>query len=143
MLLSNEDLESLPADPDLALAQYARIALDIVDDAARDDQDLRKEFLLDFFGFLDAYQIELGINREIPDQPSAFAIYYKDIHAHLLYQISAIAYKQHRDKQLGVVTVVNLDADFRSEIIENLTNIKKIVHKEKLSDKKRTLYSNI
>jgi hypothetical protein len=135
-MITDEDIDSLPDDPEAAFVQYEAILRKEVGSSMKPSVALEREYVAHVLAFVDTRGIPLNLPRDIPPNDVVFREWYKNfVRAVDYYRAAARLQTAARKKEN--VSVLTLDLDFKAQIGAHLTAIRKIVGEADISAGKR------
>jgi hypothetical protein len=139
-MISDEDIDALPSDPDAAFVQYEAILREAVrTENVRDRNpgwDVEREYVAHILAFVDTRDLPLDLPRNPPGDGSAFSEWYQ-IFIRAVDYYKAVARLQVSARKRQNVAVLMLSLDFKTQIGGHLTAIRKIVAEAEMSENKR------
>jgi hypothetical protein len=139
-MISDEEIDSLPDDPEAAFVQYEGILRERVRQAnvfQNSNWDVERDYVAHILAFVDTRAIPLDLPRNPPRDDGYFNNWYQNfIRAVDYYKAATRLQLSARKKEH--VTVLTLSLDFKTQIGGHLTAIRKIVAEEpSISENKR------
>jgi len=141
-MISDEEIDSLPDDPEAAFVQYEAILRDAVRNANANTEldyrgwDSEREYAAHVLAFVDLKAIPLDLPRNPPQADDAFHDWYQNFVRAVDYY-KALARLQVSARKKENITVLTLSLDFKTQIGGHLTAIRKIVAEAEVSENKR------
>jgi len=135
-MISDEDIDSLPDDPEAAFVQYEGILREAVRTSNRAGWAMEREYVVHVLAFVDTRAIALDLPRDPPLLDSYFADWYEGFIRRVDYYKAAARLRVAARKKDNV-TVLMLTPDFKTQIGGHLTAIRKIVAEAEISENKR------
>ncbi len=130
-MISDDELEDIPADPDEALCYLVEALRQKVRAYNSDERrtwDIEREYINLLRGFIKEYGIDVGdsLNRDPPLNDTAFSDYYHEFNVILDQRVAAsrirMAIQRKRDK-------IPLDAATKARITRHIQHIREVLHK--------------
>lgn len=145
-MLTDEEIEALPEDPEEAFAAFAAKAWQHVE-AARDQNnwDAERKYVFSMLSFEEVH----GTNflhgfQDPPADTRAFSDYFTNFHLTVEQVSLKIRLKRNLDSKSGLSNVIRLDRASRSIIHEHISRIKEYLNSIDLPEKKRnSLFSKL
>jgi hypothetical protein len=131
-MISDEEIDSLPDDPEAAFVQYESILRERVRQAnmfQTSNWDVERDYVAHILAFVDTRAIPLDLPRNPPGDDAYFSNWYQNFIRALDYY-KAAARLQLSARKKEHVTVLALTLDFKTQIGGHLTAIRKIVAEE-------------
>jgi hypothetical protein len=139
-MISDEDIDSLPGDPEAAFVQYEAIVREAVRQANSDGGyrgwDVEREYAAHVLAFVDTRTLPLDLPRNPPADQGEFAMWYLNFVRAVDYH-KAVARLRISERKKENVTVLTLSPDFKAQIGGHLMAIRKIVGEADVSLSKR------
>ncbi len=139
-MITDEELDSLPDDPDEAFVMYEGILRDYVRTANANqenpDWDMERQYVAQILAFVDTRGIPLELPTNPPDDPHTFSRWYQNFLRAVDYYRAVARLEISRRKKVNV-TVLTLSPDFKTKIGAHLTAIRKIVFEANMAESKR------
>lgn len=139
-MISDEDIDDLPDDPDAAFVQYEAIVRQELRRIQRETENLgwdaEREYVAHILAFVDTRRAPLDLPRNPPFGGGEFGDFYQNfVRAVDYYKAAARLQVSARTK--ANVSVLTLTPDLKMQIGGHLTAIRKIVDEAELSEGKR------
>jgi hypothetical protein len=139
-MISDDDIDLLPEDPEAAFVQYEAILRNAVREANSDRNytgwDIEREYVAHVLAFVDTRTLPVDLPRNPPSDNEAFYEWYQSfIRAIDYYKAAARLQISARKKQN--VSVLVLSPDLKAQIGAHLIAIRKIVSESEISENKR------
>jgi hypothetical protein len=139
MMISDDDIDALPDDPDAAFVQYEAIIREEVarlNASGSQNSDPERQYIAHVLAFVDTKTIPLSLPRDPPSDDQGFYDWYRSFLRAVDYY-KAVARLQIAARKKEHVSILTLDADFKTQIGGHLTAIRKIVGEADISANKR------
>lgn len=135
-MISDEQIDSLPDDPDAAFVQYEAILREAVRGTERASWDAEREYVAHILAFVDTRGVPIALPRDPPPDSDGFSDWYKDFVRTVDYH-KVVARLQVSARKKVHVSVLTLSPDFKVQIGGHLTAIRKIVAEADVPENKR------
>jgi hypothetical protein len=139
-MISDEDIDALPNDPEAAFVQYEAILREAVRKLNAGEGtaswDVEREYVAHVLAFVDTRDIPLNLPKDLPRGDSEFGDWYRNFVRAVDYY-KAVARLRVSARKKENVAVLILSPDFKTQIGGHLTAIRKIVIEAEISENKR------
>jgi hypothetical protein len=139
-MITDDELDALPDDPEAAFVQYEAILRERVREANSDrdnmTSDVERDYIAHVLAFVDTRSIPLKLPTNPPYDDQEFYTWYKNFTRAVDYYKARTRLEISARKKENV-SVLALSPDFKTQIGGHLTAIRKIVSEADVSENKR------
>ena len=125
-MISDEALKNLPSDPELAFVEFERIIRNsITDKNGEIEYGKARQYVNLLYAFIDEHKIDVGIDstRAISDNTG----FYNHILELAERFATRVRIRKHRDVSPNFTSVVRFNSDYREQVHEKISLIRKIL----------------
>ena len=137
-MITDEQIDSLPDDNDIAFVQYEAILRESAQKVINQSNwGGEREYVTYVLAFLDTRPISGSIPNKPPLDDGQFSDWYRNHLLPAVDQFKAVVRLQRSIRQKANVSILRLSKDYKTQIGGHLTAIRKIVVEAELTENKR------
>lgn len=144
-MLTDEELLNLPHDLEMAFVEFDNRLIEIASIRLRQANSenerlmILREVIRNLSSYIKAFGVPLNVPAEGPTLPNDFDLWYKKIRAGIeQYKLSS-RFNHIKARRQGLTTIIPLHDDYRALIHTHLDEIRKVVRKAGITEKKRNV----
>lgn len=135
---ADEILKSLPKDSKEAFIKYESFYREKMEKGLNENRwRAEREYVFSMLAFMDAYGFEFPIHNQVPQDDEDFHEYFSFFRDQIFYEAQKIKLEMHREESSLGGDSVDLSADYRNEIHDNIKIIRRILNAISLNESRR------